>query len=233
LALGRVFFFEYLYLYKEEQVTNAAAQFQRALELDPHNADAMVQLGVVVARDGRLNETIGLMRQALQLDPLNLNILELLGDSYIRVGKPALAEPLLRQELELSPNSMYASDSLATALTMLDRAPEALSVIEKTDRQDQLRNWWCVLLYPALGRSAEADKLLASLERNPGSVEPMEIAQLYAYRGDEDHAFAWLERQFRKDPLLLRERIPWAPFMERLRDDPRYDAVLREVKLLE
>jgi tetratricopeptide (TPR) repeat protein len=232
LALGRVFFFEYVYLYKEEQVAHAAAQFQRALELDPHNADAMVQLGMVAARDGRLNESIGLQRQALQLDPLDLNILELLGDSYIRVGKPAPAEPLLRKELELSRNSMYASDSLATALTMLDRAPEALSVIEKTDRQDQLRNWWRVLLYPALGRGAEADKLLASLERNPGTIDPIEIAELYAYRGDKDRAFFWLERQFRKDPLLLRERIPWAPFMESLRDDPGYNAVLRDVQLL-
>jgi hypothetical protein len=57
-----------------------------------------------------------------------------------------------------------------------------------------------------------------------------EIADAYAYRGELDQAFTWLERAYRqKDTVLY--LIKSDPFFKKLDGDPRYKAFLRKMKL--
>jgi hypothetical protein len=59
-----------------------------------------------------------------------------------------------------------------------------------------------------------------------------EIAGAYAYRGEFDEAFAWLDRAYsQKDAGLY--LIKSDPFIKNLRGDPRYKAFLRKMNLLE
>jgi adenylate cyclase len=227
VAMGRI------YIEDQGDTANAAAEYRRALELNPRSSDALLQLGSTAGQEGRLDERVRLQEQALALDPLNVNILDVLGNAYLAVGKPAAAELLFRQELELSPDNLFANSNIGMALTLLGKPAEALNFMERGTRSDAVRRWARALIYPALGRGAEADALLVSLERDPGSVAPLDFAEIYAYRNDKARAFEWLDRQYRVDPQTLRYGIHADPLLANLRGEARFKALLKKLNLPE
>jgi TolB-like protein/Tfp pilus assembly protein PilF len=227
IALGRV------YLYYGQDIAKATAEYRRALELNPRSGDAMLQLGSVAGHEGRLEERVRLQKQALAMDPLNVNILDVLGNAYLAVGKPSIAETIFRKQLELSPQNMFANGNIGTALALQGKPAEALNFMERGAHNESERQWARALLYPALGRKTEADALLSSLERDPGALLPLDIAEVYAYHNDLDHAFEWLERQDRVDPTLLSDQLYPDSLLANLRGDPRFKALLRKLKLPE
>lgn len=79
-------------------------------------------------------------------------------------------------------------------------------------------------------RRPESDRALLALEKLGADRKAYEIGQVYAYRDDADSAFAWLDRAYRhqKGSLALLKNDP---LMRNLRDDPRFDALLRKAKL--
>jgi hypothetical protein len=59
---------------------------------------------------------------------------------------------------------------------------------------------------------------------------PAEVAQIFAYAGDNDRALYWLERAFEKrDPTM--PLIAVVPDFDELHDDPRFQDLLRRMKL--
>ena len=67
-------------------------------------------------------------------------------------------------------------------------------------------------------------------DRKSGEAAAFQIAEVYAYRDEKDHAFEWLERARRqRDAGLAALRAD--PLLTNLHDDPRWDAVLRTVGL--
>jgi adenylate cyclase len=218
---------------REAEISEATSEFHRTLELNSRNSDAILQLGTIAGQEGRLDEQLRLKEQALAIDPLNVNILDRVGNAYLAVGRPAAAETIFRRQLELSPQNMFANGNLGIALALLGRPAEALNFLERGAHDDGERRWARALLYPALGKKTEADALLVSLERDPGSVQPLDIAGVYAYHNDKDRAFEWLDRQYRLDPNLLRSEIHSEPLLASLRGDARFKALLRKLKLPE
>jgi serine/threonine-protein kinase len=94
---------------------------------------------------------------------------------------------------------------------------------------------WARLYITALARWSqkripEADAALADLIQNYGDVAAFQIGAVYAYRGEKDQAFEWLERARRQhDSGLMSIRDD--PFYVNLRGDPRWDAFLHTVGL--
>jgi TolB-like protein/Tfp pilus assembly protein PilF len=218
---------------RAEEISEAASEFRRTLELNSRNSDAILQLGTIAGEEGRLDEQVRLKEQALAIDPLNVNVLDRLGFAYLAVGRPDTAELLFRRQLELSPQNMFAKTNIGIALALLGKPAEALDFLERGAHDESERRWARALLYPALGRKAEADALLVSLERDPGSAQPFDIAEVYAYHNDKDRAFAWLDRQYRVDPQYLRGELNSEPLLANLRGDPRFKALLRKLNLPE
>jgi hypothetical protein len=61
-------------------------------------------------------------------------------------------------------------------------------------------------------------------------VQPTQVARLYAHAGDKDHALQWLEKAFEEQlPAMvhLGVDLDW----EILRDDPRFQDLLRRLNL--
>jgi hypothetical protein len=76
----------------------------------------------------------------------------------------------------------------------------------------------------------EADAALAQLTDGFAETAAYQIAEVYAYRGDKDKAFEWLERARRqRDPGLAGLRKD--PLLANLRADPRWNAFLRTMGL--
>jgi len=85
----------------------------------------------------------------------------------------------------------------------------------------------------ALGKRAESNAALARLIRVDSELWPFAIAVVYAYRGEADEAFRWMDKAYalRDDEFTFTVRSH--PMLERLRGDPRYRALLRKINLLE
>ncbi len=63
-----------------------------------------------------------------------------------------------------------------------------------------------------------------------GQSAAYQIAEAYAWQGDKDKAFEWLERAYRQQDGGL-TAIKYDPLLDNLRSDPRYHALLRKLNL--
>jgi hypothetical protein len=80
----------------------------------------------------------------------------------------------------------------------------------------------------ALGKLPESQAALAELESKYATGFLFQIAQVHAWRGDHDAAFAWLERACHEhDAGITRLRSDLV--LDRIRDDPRYEALVKKV----
>jgi hypothetical protein len=84
----------------------------------------------------------------------------------------------------------------------------------------------------SLGHADESNHALNELIEKFGSKTPARVGAVYAWRGDNDRAFEWLERGLAVRDQDL-ETIQYYPLVQRLKGDPRYTALLRKMNLPE
>jgi hypothetical protein len=82
----------------------------------------------------------------------------------------------------------------------------------------------------AAGRTADAEKSLQILLSDWADSAAYYIAQVFAYRRENDRALEWLERAYRQKDVGLDEIIGEHMF-NGLSGDPRYKAFLRKMNL--
>jgi hypothetical protein len=79
-------------------------------------------------------------------------------------------------------------------------------------------------------RIPEADAALARLIEIWADTAACQVAEVYAYRGDKDRAFEWLERA-RQQRYSGLSTVPIDPFLTRLHGDPRWNAFMGKMGL--
>lgn len=90
------------------------------------------------------------------------------------------------------------------------------------------REFGLPLGYHAQARTAEANAALATLLHNSAGSE-YQVAEIYAYFGDRDNAFLWLNRAAVADPGI--QWLRGDPLLRPLTGDPRYAALLHKLNL--
>ncbi len=86
------------------------------------------------------------------------------------------------------------------------------------------------LVYFNKGRKAEADAALQALIKKYADNSAYQVAEAYAYRGEKDLAFQWLERAYRQRDGGLTE-MKGDPLLANLYNDARYLLFLKKMKL--
>jgi serine/threonine protein kinase/Flp pilus assembly protein TadD len=209
----------------------AAAQrsTQRALELAPGRVVVIGNAAVLAGNLGRRDEAIALNRRCLEIDPLNTVAYYNLGLPYLSAGRFADAEETYRKILELSPEDVGAHALLAITHVLQGRAEVAVTEYEK-ERDPAWRLLARAVAQHALGHAGDVQAALRELVDRFGDDEAITLAQIHAYRVDNDAAFEWLERAYRKrDPGLA--GIKGDPLLRRLEGDPRWRPLLRKIGL--
>ncbi len=84
----------------------------------------------------------------------------------------------------------------------------------------------------SLNEETEAQDLLNEFIEKYGDVYPYGVAIIYAWRGEKDPAFEWLERAYQQRIELL-VFILGNPWLQSLHSDPRFPAFLEKMGLLE
>ena len=79
-------------------------------------------------------------------------------------------------------------------------------------------------------RIPESDAALDQLIKSSAETAAYQIADVYAYRGDKDRAFEWLERARRQRDAGL-PGLRSDPYLANLTGDPRWSAFLRAMGL--
>jgi TolB-like protein/DNA-binding winged helix-turn-helix (wHTH) protein/Tfp pilus assembly protein PilF len=87
--------------------------------------------------------------------------------------------------------------------------------------------------YAALGKKADAEKILRDLERKSKktSASPYTMATIYAGLGENDKAFEFLEKAYSAKSLDLVSSLKSDFLLDSLRADPRFKAMLRRMGL--
>ena len=213
----------------EFQWDAADAELKKARALDPGSARIAEQSAQLAITTGRLSEALVHAELAATLDPLGTVYWEI-GGAYHRLGALDQAAAAYRRLIELHPTK--AGAHFRYGLVLLSKC-EPQAALEEIER-DELwyREAGVPLALDALGRHSEADGALAIAERNWASGMAYQISYVYAARGDVDRALSWLERAYRqRDAGLL--AITHDPMLKRLEGNPRFRAILRDLKLQE
>lgn len=115
------------YLERAGDYDDARAELERAIELDPLDAEALNYLGYSLAdRDRDLQEALGLIERAVAINPWNGAFLDSLGWVYYRMGRYVDArEPLERAAREY-PRDAVVLDHLGDVYARLGESEDAL-----------------------------------------------------------------------------------------------------------
>ena len=205
----------------------AEDEFHRALALAPGNAEVLRSFASQAGMLGRHNEAIELLRRAVALDPLSASSHRLLGLRCVIYGRYDEATAALRAALDLNPNSGLAHCFLSIVDLFQGHAVEALELGRREALPD-FRLLAISLAEHSLGHAAESDKAMAQLIADHGHSAGYQVAEAFAWRGEKERAFEWLERAYaQRDPGLghsLNDQ-----FFKPLHDDPRWPVFLKKM----
>ena len=217
-------------LRSQNDMVAAASHFQRALALDPANVKVIGNTGTFMQSLGRLDEAIPLFDYVAVQDPANPIAYFNVGtiNFYARHWDQAIAS--FRTALKLSPSFTTAHFFLGVALLLgKNDAAAALQEFE-AEPAEEMKLTGLAIAQHALGRAAESDAALATLTASHAEGAAYYTATVYAYRGEHDRAFEWLDRAVVDHNQNL-FTVASEPQFDRLHDDPRWLALLRRLGL--
>jgi TolB-like protein/lipoprotein NlpI len=209
--------------------SGADESYQRALELDPGNAGVIRGAAGLARTLGRFDEAITLMRRSVELDPVSANL-------YLNLGLYAWYAGLLNESqtaygkcLELNPQFPDVHSFIGLVFLEKGKPDSALAeIMRETETDWQL--YGLALVYHALGKKKESDTALAELIRGYQDGDAYQIAEIYAYRGETDKAFEWLERAYNQRDGGL-PSMKGNPLLRNIKKDPRYAEFMKKMKL--
>jgi protein O-GlcNAc transferase len=109
----------------KDQLPDAVAEFQKAAELDPNQADIHYTLGVTLWQQGDFDKAAAALRAAIQTKPDYAEAHYTLGTVLKQQGKLQEAAASLREAIRLQPDFAGAHTTLSTILRQLGDAEGA------------------------------------------------------------------------------------------------------------
>jgi TolB-like protein/DNA-binding winged helix-turn-helix (wHTH) protein/Flp pilus assembly protein TadD len=207
----------------------ANTSITKAEALEPGSVEVLRMRSYLSRILGNLDQAIQLYEQAVALDPLRINSYSGLGYLLYAAGRYQEAQAALQKTLDLNPQASYVHLTLGKILIAEGKPQQAVVEIEK-EPIEWGKFTGQALAYHALGREQDSNAALAALIAKYHTTAPYQIAQVYAYRGEADKSFEWLERAYeQRDPGL--PEIKSNPQFKTLHHDPRYIALLKRMRL--
>jgi TolB-like protein/tetratricopeptide (TPR) repeat protein len=206
-----------------------------ARDMNPNSPIVRVRHATVLGVLGEMEQAVAELEYALELDPLSLEVrcwlvLELfLGRQYERGLEQA------KQLVELESEHHLAQMMLGLVYLGAQRFEESVTALRRAvELSDEfpLMLGWLGLALGRGGHTADATRLLERLREIAGHrfVLPTSFAWLHLGLGDIDEAFAWMERAvYRNDEWV--HPLKTYPFLDPLRSDPRFHALMRKISL--
>ncbi len=202
----------------------AMQHMQRALQINSADVEILRNAAVLLLQIGRLEEAIRVLEYCAARSPMDPRGFYNLGVAYKYADRLEDAEHSFRKIMQMSPEYNGAKYNLAETLLLMGRPEEALILWQQL--QEHRPAMGTALVMYALQRQEESDAALAELVAGWGEQWPDTVADIHAYRGEIDEAFAWLEKDYEKYGAAGWGEMKLQRWFDTLRGDPRWTAIL-------
>jgi len=207
----------------------AAETLHKALALAPQDPALLMEAGNLAQARGETTQAIEFFRRAVASDPVNAQALTFLATGLSVVGRQQEARTEYARVIELNP--LAPNSHAGVGLTyLLEGKFEEAAVAAQKDAADYARLLIVSCARWGQKRVSDSDAALAELIAKVSETGAYQIAEVYAYRNDKDHAFEWLERARRQRDAGL-PGLRTDTLLPNLHDDPRWDAFLSTMGL--
>lgn len=228
-ALAAIFF------YGDWDWDAADKEFNRALALNPSDAEAHGLYAVFLSAMARFEQAATEIQTAQTLDPLSASNDTTAGWTFYCARKYDLAAQQCQKALELEPNFDSAHACLGYTFLGKGDSQQATAEFQKAlqlSGGDAVREVLLGRAYAQAGDRANARKILDQLQGQSRNtyIPPYFFATLYAALGDNTEAMNALEKAYAERDLYLAS-IKSDPALDPLRSDTRFQDLERRLKL--
>jgi serine/threonine-protein kinase len=214
---------------------HAAEEYQRALSLAPGNAEVARRYGYFAVLMGHSDAGFAATGHAVKLDPLNpvahrqLSFVLRLARRYVEAIEAA------QGALALDADNPGALTTRGLAYYALGDYQGARASCESTrPRVDPAGIYFGIqvclaMTYEKLGRHADAEAMLRTVQSWYGDRGAYQHAQIYSQWADAAKALSWLEKAMRlHDSGLVAVKVD--SLLDPLRNEPRFQAIQQALK---
>ncbi len=214
----------------------AEAQFQNAFALNPNYAVCHHWYSHFLMAVGRVEESLAESRRCLELDPLDLVINVHMAWHYLFARQYDQAIEQCWKTSELHPNSFWPAWFFGLAYQQqgqVGRAIEELQVAVEMSGEVTFASAALGHVYGTGGKTAQAVAIFEELKARSqrGFVPAYDIALVCAGLGWSDQAFEYLSQAYREKSGWM-TYIKVDPRLDALRNDSRFEELLRGVRLI-
>ena len=210
-------------------LTTRERYYRQALLKNPNHRTARLWLADIYLARGEFEKAEAEALRAQEIDPLSYGVRLTLEDIYFYWRKPDKTIEQAELVLTAEPDNQQAFVYLGQAYAQKGDFEKAFAMCEKTSPEHSP----IAFVLAAAGRADETQKFAEDGAKSAGAKNnPYYVARGYALSGDKESAFAWLEKSYaaRQADLIT---IKIDPYLDNLRDDARYQDLLRRVNLAE
>ncbi len=211
-------------------LAGAESAFRRALQLGPNDSYTLRNCAVGLSALGHGAEMLPYAERAIQLDPLTVTGDATKGTILLNLRRYEEALALARRVSTRAPKRMDARRITIGALILLGREREALTECKAMPEDDYNRQTFEAIAQARLGDRAASDRALAQMLGANGDTAHCQYAQIRAQQKETALALTELEAAwtFRDGGLFL---LAVDPFLDPLRAEPRFKAVMAKLGL--
>ena len=217
--------------------SGAEAELQRALELNPGNAEIHAFWGLLLSSLERHEESIRALKKARELDPLAAAHASDLATKMLRAGHYDAAAREARHLLELEPRFPMAHSTMGWAYLRQGRTDDGLRALAEAVEVAPGNTMFLAQLgqaYAEVGMPEEARAVLDQLRQigQKRYVSPYHMAYLHTGLGDHDRAIDCLEQAYEEHAsgfYGVKGSFLFGP----LRGQPRFQALLERMNFPE
>jgi TolB-like protein/Flp pilus assembly protein TadD len=209
-------------------------EFHRAVELDPGYATAHQWYGEYLSFQGRFEEAFAESERARQLDPVSLIIASDDAAIYYRARQYDRAIAKGRAIINMDPSFDHPYGYVIVAYVRKGQFAEALDLVNRylRPRWPPFAGFQETVIYGGWGRKADAERAFRVFAPCNSTDQDCDQDLLNAYlaMGRKDDAIVLLQKFYaERSPIITTLKID--PVFDPLRDDPRFQDLLRRVHL--
>ena len=214
-------------------LTGAAAELKRAIELDPNCASAHLFSGLHPLFRGELKDGLQLILEAEKLDPVSPITSYVSTAAYLANDRIDEAITEGQRTLQLDPNYFYLDSALAAAYREKGNFEQAIVLYKRAQEATHLPSSGLAITYSRMGRQADAQNILTQLvqTREKRYVSAPLIAAVLTTLGNKEEAFRWLDRAYDEHSGVL-QWVAFLPEFRALHSDTRFPHLLERIGAL-
>jgi adenylate cyclase len=208
----------------------AAAEFARAVELDPNSTPSNYFSAALFAQRGDREKALKYLERTSKIDPASLWVSDFACELYRYFGLTNEAIVEGERALQLDPTFLHGPPALGTVYRGTGRYDEAIALYRRASTFTGRPGIGLAITYAIMGRRDNALATLEAAIRERKYTPGDGCAFVHVALGEHDKAIEWLERAC-EDRSSSLHNVGITPEFAPLRSDQRFLSILKKIGL--